>query len=74
MASFSPAIAPKLVQLLREAVPTGTRIAVLWKPGTASRLNLDGLLAAALPPSIHLLPLGAQTASEIDSAFERMIK
>ena len=59
----------KRLQLLKEAVPRATRVAVLWNPDTPFHTKaIEDLKAAAPSLSIELKFVGARTAEEIDPA------
>ena len=62
--------------LLKEVVPTASRVTVLWHPGVYSERTMGDMLketeAAARTLRMQLLPLGAQDANELDEAFSSM--
>jgi putative ABC transport system substrate-binding protein len=64
----------KSLELLREAVPNLSRIAVLWNPENAifqaQMLREAQIVAGKL--SVELQPFGARTAGEINQAFVAM--
>jgi ABC-type uncharacterized transport system substrate-binding protein len=60
----------KRLQLLKEAIPTLTRVAVLWNPATPwHRKAVEDLKAVAPSLSIELYFVGAGTPEEIGPAF-----
>jgi putative ABC transport system substrate-binding protein len=60
----------KQLELLREAVPSLARVAVLWNAGAAPMTDLfRGIQAAAPVLGVTVQPLGVQEAKEIDSAL-----
>jgi putative ABC transport system substrate-binding protein len=60
----------KRLELLREAVPTLNRVAVLWNPrNEVSRPALDGLEKAARALGLRLDVIEARDAEEIERAF-----
>ena len=69
----APELVGKQLQLLKEVVPTVSRVAVLWNPlnpGSAPQLREAETAARALP--VRLQPLEVRESSEIDRAFEAM--
>ena len=62
-------IAGKRLQLLKEMVPTVTRIGVLWDP-IAGGPQLRAAEAAAPSLGVQLVPLTARTREDLDAAFE----
>jgi putative ABC transport system substrate-binding protein len=71
--NVNPEIGKKWIELLREAAPKITRVAVLWKPSNqGSGLVVNGLRAAAHALNVALVSMEVQTATEIDRAFVRM--
>ena len=63
-------LAAKRLQLLKEAIPTLTRVAVLWNPATPWHAKSVGdLKAVARSLSIELSFAGVQTPDEIAPAF-----
>lgn len=66
-------IGPKLLEMLRAALPKIANVAVLWNPtNTASALILNNLRVAAQSLKVNLLPIEARTPAEIEQAFARM--
>ena len=64
------AIQGKRLELLREAVPGVSRIAVLWNPvNPGGRRNLDEIRAVARTLTVHIISVEASNAQEIDRAF-----
>jgi len=71
--SVEQEIGGKHLQLLKEAVPTVSRVAVLWNPLTAPHtITLKEMGAAAQALRLHLQPLSARRPDEIDGAFAAM--
>ena len=63
-------LSAKRLQLLREAMPRVTRVAVLWNPGTSFHTRvIEQLKAAAASLSIELKLVGVRTPEEIGPAF-----
>src|SRR5499427_8853396 len=69
----SPELMGKRLELLKEMVPSASRVAVLFNPVTpASPLQLKELQATAPTLGVTLLPFEAQVAHDIDRAFTAM--
>jgi putative ABC transport system substrate-binding protein len=72
---MAPELVAKQLEILKEVVPKGTRVAVLGNPanaGTAPQLRHAQDAARAL--KLQLQPLEARGPNEIDSAFAAMTK
>ena len=68
-------LSAKQLQLLKQAVPKVTRVAVLWNPThPVHALMLREVEAAALVSGVQLQRLPAPGPKEFDSAFSAMIK
>ena len=68
--SAGPEIGGKFLELLKEAAPTVSRVAVLWNPLTAPHtLILKEISAAARTLGIAVQPVRARRPDEIDGAF-----
>ncbi len=66
-------LSPKLLQLLKEAVPGAARIAVLWNPTTPSHPPaLKAMEEAARILGVRLQTLEARGPEDFDSAFAAM--
>jgi len=66
-------IGGKLLQLLKEAVPTVSRVAVLWNPLTApNAAALKETERAARALGVTLQPVSARRPDQIDGAFAAM--
>ena len=68
---FSAELGEKRLQILRELVPTATRVAVLLNPDevTLAAANLRDVESAARAMGVQLQLLNASTINEIDAAF-----
>jgi putative tryptophan/tyrosine transport system substrate-binding protein len=68
---LSAELAAKRLDLLRELVPTASRVAVLLNPAEAAiaAANLRAVEAAAGAMALQILTFTARSGSEIDSAF-----
>jgi putative ABC transport system substrate-binding protein len=63
-------LSPKLLQLLKDAIPRLTRVAVLWNPETPYHPKaVEGLKAAAPSLALELSFVGVRTPEQIDPAF-----
>ncbi len=72
-AVVTPEIAGKQLELLKEAVPKVSRVAVLWNPatpGNAPALRETEIAARALGTELQLLE--ARSLNDFDSAFAAM--
>jgi putative ABC transport system substrate-binding protein len=68
---FSPDLAGKRLQLLREVVPTLSRVAVLWNvDDPALALSLRETMIAAQTLRIEFRSLGVRSPSEFETAFQ----
>src|SRR6516164_4340680 len=69
---LSGELAAKRLELLREMVPNARRVAVLVNPADARRtqVTLQDLEPAARTMGVEMQVLNANTANEIDAAFE----
>lgn len=66
-------LSAKRLQLLKDAVPRVTRVAVLWNPPTAYHTKaLENLKGVAPSLRIDLIAVSARTADEIGPAFEAL--
>jgi len=69
-ASLSPQLTAKQVELLKEAVPRLSRLAVLWNPGSpAHPVALREIEAAAAALRVNVQTVGARSADELEGAF-----
>ena len=75
MAVLQTELGPKGLELLHAVVPAATRIAVLWHPGTPSAVpGLKALEEPARLLALHVQPVGARTAGELEGAFATMAR
>jgi len=73
LSDFNADIVAKRLELLKEVVPTASRIAVLLNPGNPTNpLQLKLIQAAALSQGVALLPFEARGVDDIDRAFLAM--
>jgi putative ABC transport system substrate-binding protein len=75
---LGPALVPKRLELLKQALPKASHVAVLWHPGSFSeRTNQDmlkGTEAAARALGVQLQLVGVRGPQELNSAFSTMTK
>ena len=70
LSNMQAELSAKRLQLLKEAIPRLTRVAVLWNPATPWHLKAIADLKAAAPSlSIELSFVGARTPEEFGPAF-----
>jgi putative ABC transport system substrate-binding protein len=68
-------VAGKRVQLLKEVLPSLSRVAFLWNPDNASLpVQLAEVRGAAATLGIKLLPLAVRRPDEFDDAFATMVR
>ncbi len=75
---LGPELVPKRLQLLKEAVPGGSRVAVLWHPGVYSERTMRDMLketeVAARALGVQLQLVGAGSPNDFDRAFSAMTR
>ena len=64
----------KYLDLLKEAVPTATRIGILWNPRSHPWPSLKSIEATAQALKVELYPEGVQEPSKIQSAFSALVR
>jgi putative ABC transport system substrate-binding protein len=70
---LSPDETPKRLQLLREIVPSVSRVAFLWNPNNSSNAaQLEELQLAAPKLGLELIAVAARTSDELDAALDTM--
>jgi ABC transporter substrate binding protein len=68
-------VAAKRLQLLKLAVPTTSRVAILWNPDNPSHAAyLDEWKAAAPALGVEMLFVAVRSSDEFDSAFAAMMR
>ena len=69
----APELSGKRLELLTEAAPQTTLVAVLWNAANPSHMrNLEGIKAAAQALGLQLQAVAVRTPSDFDMAFEAM--
>ena len=72
---LGPDIGPKRLQLIKEAIPSVSRVAFLWNPDNASNVAiLEELQLAAPKLGMKLLSVPVRNAADFDGAFAAMMK
>src|SRR5215470_3499596 len=73
LSQMSPELIGKRLELLKEIVPSASRVAVLFNPANpTSPLQLQEFQATAPALGVTLLPFEAKAANDIDRAFTAM--
>src|SRR5262245_40798786 len=71
---LGPEIAGKRLQLLKEVIPSLSRVTFLWNPDNASHpAQLAELRVAVEALGIKLLPVPVRSSDELDNAFAAMM-
>src|SRR5262245_38480303 len=75
---MAPQLTPRRLEMLKEIVPTLSRVAILWQPGTLSEEAFNGMLknthATARSLGVQLQVVGAKEVGDFDTAFAAMVK
>jgi putative ABC transport system substrate-binding protein len=73
---FTREVAAKRLQILRELLPTATRVAVLVNPADAenAETTMKEVAAAARAIGLQILVFNASTSREIDAAFTTLMR
>jgi putative ABC transport system substrate-binding protein len=75
LSDFNLAVVTKRLELLKEVVPSASRVAVLLNPANPTNpLQLKEIQAAAPALGVTLLPLEVKGADDIDRAFTAVTK
>jgi putative tryptophan/tyrosine transport system substrate-binding protein len=70
-----PEMSAKHVELLKEAVPSLTKLALLWNPTNSSHQPaLHAVRAAARSLSVQIQLLEVRAAAELDGTFDKVIR
>jgi len=74
LTSIAPELEGKRLELIKEMVPTVSRLAVFWNPANAYQIADDNeVQAAAAVLRIPLLPLAVRAAEDLDGAFAAIL-
>ena len=72
---LGPDIGPKRLQLIKEVIPSVSRVAFLWNPDNASNVAiLEELQLAAPKLGMKVLSVPVRNATDFDGAFAAMMK
>ena len=72
---LGPDISPKRLQLIKEVIPSVSRVAFLWNPDNASNVAiLEELQLAAPKLGMKVVSVAVSKAAEFDSALAAMMK
>jgi putative ABC transport system substrate-binding protein len=72
---ISPDLAPKRLQLIKEVIPSATRVALLWNPDNlSSKVLFDQLRDAAPAQGLAFTSAAARSGSEFEGAFTEMMR
>jgi ABC-type uncharacterized transport system substrate-binding protein len=72
---LGPEVAGKRLQLLKEVIPSLSRVAFLWNPDNASHpAQVAELQVAVQTLGIKLIPVAVRSSDEFDNAFAAMIR
>ena len=78
LSGLSPELVGKCLELLKQAVPGVSRVAVLWQPGAAGQRTeqdtLKGAEVAAQALGVRLQIVEARDSADIDRAFSDMTR
>jgi putative ABC transport system substrate-binding protein len=73
-----PELTPERIRLLKEIVPTLTRLAIMWRPGTLSEQTFEQMIAQSQAVAgaigVHIQVVAAAKAEDFDAAFLAMDK
>ena len=75
---MAPQLTPKRLELLKEIVPTLSRVAILWQPGSLSEEAFKQMLqetqVTARSLGVQLQLVEAKEVADFDAAFSAMVK
>jgi len=73
--SLGPDVGAKRLQILKEAIPTVSRVALLWNPDNASSvLQFEEVQAAAPTLGVMVISVSVSPRIELETAFVAMMK
>ena len=73
--SLGPDVGAKRLQILKEAIPTVSRVALLWNPDNASSvLQFEEVRAAAPTLGVMVISVSVSPRIEFETAFAAMMK
>jgi len=75
---MAPQLTPKRLEILKEIVPTLSRVAILWQPGSLSEEAFKKMLqetqVTARSLGVQLQVVEAKEVADFDAAFSAMVK
>src|SRR5262245_30098125 len=75
---MAPQLTPKRLEILKEIVPTLSRVAILWQPGSLSEEAFKKMLqetqVTARSLGVQLQVVEAKEVADFDTAFSAMVK
>ena len=75
---MAPELTPKRLEMLKQIVPTLSRVAILWEPGSLSEEAFQRMLkdteASARSLGIQIQVVEAKEVTDFDGAFAAMVK
>lgn len=75
---MAPELTPKRLEMLKQIVPTLSRVAILWQPGSLSEEAFQRMLkdteASARSLGIQIQVVAAKEVTDFDGAFAAMVK
>jgi putative tryptophan/tyrosine transport system substrate-binding protein len=73
-----PELTPERIRLVKEIVPTFSRLAIMWRPGTLSEQAFEQMIAqsqaVSAPMGVNIQVVTAAKAEDFDAAFQTMDK
>ncbi|MFO1109288.1 MAG: ABC transporter substrate-binding protein [Bradyrhizobium sp.] len=73
-----PELTPERIKLLKEVVPSLSRLAIMWRPGTLSEQTFEQTIgqsrAVAGPIGVQIQVVAATKVEDFDAAFQMMDK
>jgi putative ABC transport system substrate-binding protein len=75
LSNMAPELVGKQLEMLKEVVPTASRVAVLWNPANPGNVpQMRAAEVAARTMGVRLQPVEVRNPGELDSAFAAMTK
>jgi putative ABC transport system substrate-binding protein len=72
---LGPDLGPKRLQILKEIIPSVSRVAFLWNPDNASNVAIRDELQEAIPKlGMNLISVEVRSTNEFDPAFATMLR
>lgn len=74
---MAPELTPKRLEMLKEILPSLSRVAILWQPGTLSEATFSRMLrdthATARSLGVQVRVVEAKAVTDFDAAFAQMV-